>query len=76
MIRVRAYREDGGVGILATGHAGMAPHGRDPVCAGVSALLYGYLAYLEGLAPPSGRSDTADATGESPHLQVVEAEGS
>ena len=40
-----------GMEILAAGHAGMAPAGQDIVCAGVSALLYGFLTYVESLSP-------------------------
>lgn len=34
--------------ITASGHAGKAPKGADVVCAGISALLYGFLYYLSG----------------------------
>lgn len=36
----------GGITVSAAGHAGYAPRGRDIVCAGVSAVLYGCLACL------------------------------
>lgn len=34
--------------VTASGHAGYAPVGADVVCAGVSAILYGFLYYLSG----------------------------
>ena len=40
--------------ITAEGHAGYAARGSDIVCAAVSALLYGYLNYLHGLAHEHG----------------------
>ena len=46
MIRIRVTRRDSGLEIFAEGHAGYAPVGQDIVCAGVSALLYGFVAYL------------------------------
>ena len=51
MIEIRVYPKGDGMVLSAEGHAGMAPRGRDIVCAGVSALLYGFAAYLESLAP-------------------------
>ena len=42
------FREDE-VEVAAAGHAGYAPRGRDIVCAGVSALLYGCYDYLRCL---------------------------
>ncbi len=38
----------------ACGHAAYAPRGADVVCAGVSALLFGYLAYLRSQAGGDG----------------------
>ena len=55
--------------LLAVGHADYAPRGRDIVCAGVSALLYGFLSYIRGLPPIA-------TEGEAPYLQVEEGEGS
>lgn len=40
--------------ITAEGHAGYGARGSDIVCAAVSALLFGYLAYLQGLAHEHG----------------------
>ena len=40
--------------ITAEGHAGYGARGSDIVCAGVSALLFGYMAYLRGLAKKDG----------------------
>ena len=71
MIRIRVLRRDGGLEITAVGHAEQAPRGQDIVCAGVSALLYGFIAYLETLPPIA----TAEASGEVPHLTCSEGEG-
>ena len=74
MIRIRVTERDGGIELKAYGHAGYAPHGQDIVCAGVSALLYGFIAYLEGLSPIA----TAEASsfgGDMPHLEVSEGDG-
>ncbi len=49
MIRIRVERQEDGLEISAVGHAGFDRWGRDIVCAGVSALIFGYLAYLESL---------------------------
>lgn len=50
MIRIRVTRRGDGLELQAVGHAGYAPRGQDVVCAGVSALLYGFVAYLEALS--------------------------
>ena len=71
MICIRVLRRDEGLEISAVGHAGQAPRGEDIVCAGVSALLYGFVAYLETLPPIA----TAEAGGEHPHLECSEGEG-
>ena len=72
MIRIQVLRrDDGGLEITAVGHAGQAPRGEDIVCAGVSALLYGFVAYLESLPPIA----TAEAGAGSPHLECSEGEG-
>ena len=72
MIRIRITRWDSGLEIFAEGHAEYAPAGHDIVCAGVSALLYGFVAYLEGLPPIA----TAEASGEeTPQLEVEEGDG-
>ncbi len=49
MITVRACRQGNGIAVCAEGHANFAPHGQDIVCAGASALLYGYHAFLTAL---------------------------
>lgn len=74
MISIRIQRQKDGMRVAAVGHAGLAPRGYDPVCAGVSALLYGYIAYLEGLSPvkESGREAGRE---EKPHLERVEGDG-
>ena len=71
MIHIRILRGPDGVDMTAVGHAGQGPRGRDPVCAGVSALLYGWIAYLETLPPIA----TAEEGGEDPHLVCSEGEG-
>ena len=40
----------------ACGHAAYAPRGADVVCAGVSALLFGYLAYLRSVTGEDGET--------------------
>ena len=40
----------------AYGHAAYAPRGADVVCAGVSALLFGYLAYLRSVTGEDGET--------------------
>ncbi len=71
MIRIRALERGDGVDITAVGHAEYGPRGHDIVCAGVSALLYGFIAYLEALPPIA----TAGAGGEGSHLEYSEGEG-
>ena len=51
MIRVAVTPLTDGLRLKAQGHAGYGPWGRDIVCSAVSALLYGFVAYLEGLPP-------------------------
>ena len=47
MISVVAERFlDGAMRVSASGHAGYAPRGKDIVCAGVSALMFGCIYYL------------------------------
>ena len=74
MICIRVLRRDGGLELTAVGHAEQAPRGEDIVCAGVSALLYGFVAYLEGLAPIA-TAGASLAGGEVPHLEVSEGDG-
>ena len=71
MIDIRVLERGDGLEITAVGHAGQGPRGRDIVCAGVSALLYGFIAFLETLSP----SATAEAGGEMPHLECSEGDG-
>ncbi len=71
MIRIRVRRQGDGMSLLAVGHAGQAPRGQDTVCAGVSALLYGFVAYLESLPPIA----TAEDKGSTPHLECSEDDG-
>lgn len=47
MISIVAERFlDGAMRVSASGHAGYAPRGKDIVCAGVSALMFGCIYYL------------------------------
>ncbi|MDD5091829.1 MAG: ribosomal-processing cysteine protease Prp [Candidatus Wallbacteria bacterium] len=48
MIRISACRER--LYVRVEGHAGYAEHGRDIVCAAVSALVFNYAAGLERIA--------------------------
>lgn len=59
MITIRAYCMEHGVAVYAKGHADFAPRGQDIVCAGVSALLYGYHAYLTTLPQFHGLREVA-----------------
>lgn len=70
MIRVAVTPLTDGLRMEAQGHAGYGPWGQDIVCAAVSALLYGFVAHLEGLPPASGREGDPE-----PHLAVEEGEG-
>ena len=67
MIEICTFPQANGMVVSAKGHAGMAPCGRDIVCAGVSSLLFGYLAYLESISPSE--------SGDSPHLEWREGDG-
>ena len=59
MIRVRITRRGDGLDIHAVGHAGYAPRGKDVVCAGVSALLYGFIVYLNDLSSVATAEESA-----------------
>ncbi len=74
MIRIRARRRGDGLELSARGHAGYASPGQDIVCAGVSALLFGYIAYLEGLSPIATAKGSS-SEGETPHLEITEGDG-
>lgn len=65
MIRIRMRRGEVGMELEAVGHAEHGAIGHDIVCAGVSALLYGLAAYLEGQAIrcPTGQLDRAEGAG-------------
>ena len=67
MICIRITEREDGVELSAHGHAGYAPRGQDVVCAGVSALLYGFISYLEGLLPIATEKAARDG---SPRLEV------
>ena len=67
MIEICTFPRADGLVVSAKGHAGMAPYGCDIVCAGVSALLFGYLAYLESISPAE--------SSDSPHLEWREGDG-
>jgi uncharacterized protein YsxB (DUF464 family) len=74
MICIRITEGEDGLELFAHGHAGYAPRGQDVVCAGVSALLYGFVAYLEGL-PPIATAEACSMGGDLPHLEVSEGDG-
>lgn len=59
MITITAERAGDGLEIVAAGHAGYGTRGQDIVCAGVSALLFGFVAYLEDRIAPA--ADTSEA---------------
>ena len=65
MIRISMKRWAEGMELEACGHANHGAIGHDVVCAGVSALLYGLTAYLQGQATacPTGHLDRAEADG-------------
>ncbi len=71
MIRITAKRHSDGLEISAVGHAGFAERGQDIVCAGASALLFGFLAYLQAPLPVAtaegergGIGTAADGSGD------------
>ena len=69
MIIVTRSEQEGASTLLVRGHAGYAAPGRDIVCAGVSALVFAYLSYLDGLAAPDrstvgGENESATATSD------------
>ena len=74
MIRIRGTRRDSGLEIFAEGHAGYAPVGQDIVCAGVSALLYGFVAYLRETLPIATAEDS-HPEGRAPLWEVSEGDG-
>ena len=47
MIRINYCREEDRHRLTVDGHAGYAEHGRDIVCAGVSAISFALLGYLQ-----------------------------
>lgn len=62
MITIAMTRRAEGMILEAHGHADYDVAGRDIVCAGVSALMFGLAAYLEGFGQwdPSGRRDRTE----------------
>lgn len=74
MICIEVERRGEGVEIRAGGHAGYGPPGQDIVCAGVSAILYGCLAYLEGVLRVFPCRREGQRTG-GPHLEKQEGDG-
>ena len=72
MICIRITEREDGLELSAHGHAGYAPRGQDVVCAGVSALIYGFIAYLEGLLPIATEKAARDGT---PRLEVEDKDG-
>ena len=78
MIRIQRVFHRDGLTLTAEGHAGYAPSGQDIVCAGVSALLYGYVAYLEGLSSIATAEAASEGGGggcDETHLAVEESDG-
>ncbi len=65
MILIHMKWGEGGMELEAHGHAEHGAIGHDIVCAGVSALLYGLSAYLEGEAKccPTGRFNKTESAG-------------
>ena len=58
MINVRIKRVAGQVTkLVVSGHAGSAPHGKDIICAAVSALVQTYLFSLQRLLRLDGQRD-------------------
>lgn len=76
MICIRITEREDGLELSAHGHAGYAPRGQDVVCAGVSALIYGFIAYLEGLLPIATEKAARDGTPrlETPQLETPQLE--
>ena len=72
MICIRMTEREDGLELSAHGHAGYAPRGQDVVCAGVSALIYGFIAYLERLSPIATEKAARDGT---PRLEVEDKDG-
>lgn len=62
MIRVNYLREGNHHKLSVTGHAGYATHGDDIVCAGVSAISFALLGYLNhaGCDISEARADSGD----------------
>lgn len=58
MIRINYNRDDGRHFLTVTGHAGYAEYGQDIVCAGVSAVSFALLGFLE---QEGVRLETAEA---------------
>lgn len=69
MIHIQVKRYQDGLEIHAVGHAEYAPRGKDVVCAGVSALLYGFVAYLKTLL------SVATAKGEACGGELLQCKG-
>ncbi len=74
MIRIRVTRRGDGLDVYAVGHAGYAPRGQDVVCAGVSALLYGFVAYLEAISSVATAEEPACHGGKL-HWEASEGDG-
>ncbi len=65
MIRVTIFRRDEGarrgiVGFTVRGHAGVAPKGKDVVCAGVSAIAQAALMGLEEMLGDGVQAETGE----------------
>ena len=76
MICIHITEREDGLELSAHGHAGYAPRGQDVVCAGVSALIYGFIAYLEGLLPIATEKTPREGMPrlETPRLETPQLE--
>lgn len=75
MIYINMKRRAEGMELEALGHAGHGAIGHDIVCAGVSAILYGLAAYLEGLCDknPTGCLTRTEGAGRL-YLRIGDSE--
>ena len=77
MTTVRMIRKPDGVVIQASGHADFAVRGRDIVCAGISALVFGTAAYLAEVVTSrqgiikEAEQDTAQASSPADRLPIL-----
>jgi uncharacterized protein YsxB (DUF464 family) len=74
MITADFYKENDTLRLCVSGHADYAESGGDIVCAGVSALLYGFVAYLRETLPIATAEDF-HPKGRAPLWEVSEGDG-